>query len=624
MRKSVLLIVLLAGCSTQPVSPTAESLLAQAKIASGGTAWDAIQGLHLQGSVTAGGLAGSFDELLRLDHQQLLQHTKLGPDDEIVGYDGKLAWTRGVNGEVMPEDANAVVLRGRTDAYINSFGYWFPARDAAEMRFEGTRTDKGTRFSVLNITPTGGQPFELWIDTGSGQVARAVEQTYGGTQTTFYSDYRDVGGMKIPFLSRTSVHLVSGSDDPGSDKVIQLERAEIDPAIAAAAFARPPQELHDFSMLRGPQAAIPFELINNHVYVPVKVNGYALRLLLDTGSFTLLTPTAAAKVGIKGEGALAAGGGGAQPVDYGFAKLGKLTVGDSVELDDLLIAVLPVPSFGDVEGTAYDGILGSELLSRLVTKIDYANRVVTLEMPADFRPGDAGTPLPLTFLDTVPMVDGTLDGLPGQFEIDTGSRGPLILWPQFVAEHKLAGRYAATPQITTGWGTSGAIPAQVARGGTLRLGQVEIARPIFDLATDPSNATTIEGDDGNIGGEILRRFTVTFDYSRQRMYLQLNPGSSEPFRFDQSGMWMNREDGAFVIKTVMSGGPAEQAGLKVGDRVTSIDGRPVAAMALTDFRTALRDDEPGTQFHLHVDDGKTSRDVVLVLRRLVPDTAIQP
>jgi len=46
-----------------------------------------------------------------------------------------------------------------------------------------------------------------------------------------------------------------------------------------------------------------------------------------------------------------------------------------------------------------------------------------------------------------------------------------------------------------------------------------------------------EGDnDGPIGNEILRRFKVTIDYSRQRMMLEPNAHFSDPFENDMSGI----------------------------------------------------------------------------------------
>ena len=60
-----------------------------------------------------------------------------------------------------------------------------------------------------------------------------------------------------------------------------------------------------------------------------------------------------------------------------------------------------------------------------------------------------------------------------------------------------------------------------------------------------------------------------------------------------------------------AGGPAEAAGLKADDVITSIDGKPVADLSLPDIRQRLRTDAPGTVVHLNLAGGK---DVTVTLR----------
>lgn len=51
--------------------------------------------------------------------------------------------------------------------------------------------------------------------------------------------------------------------------------------------------------------AVPFELLNNHIYVKVRIDGKGPYLLLcDTGGANIVTPDLAAELGLKPEGAL--------------------------------------------------------------------------------------------------------------------------------------------------------------------------------------------------------------------------------------------------------------------------------------------------------------------------------
>jgi C-terminal processing protease CtpA/Prc len=82
---------------------------------------------------------------------------------------------------------------------------------------------------------------------------------------------------------------------------------------------------------------------------------------------------------------------------------------------------------------------------------------------------------------------------------------------------------------------------------------------------------------------------VTFDYDHQIMYLRrIATPPADAGSFDRCGCWLNLGDDGFEIKDITPGGPAEAAGLKVGDVVITIGGAPASGMRLTDARTAMR------------------------------------
>jgi hypothetical protein len=62
----------------------------------------------------------------------------------------------------------------------------------------------------------------------------------------------------------------------------------------------------------------------------------------------------------------------------------------------------------------------------------------------------------------------------------------------------------------------------------LRIGPFSFRDPMLRLYTSASGAGGDMTTDGALGNEILRRFTVTFDYARKRLELEPNPGITEP------------------------------------------------------------------------------------------------
>jgi hypothetical protein len=58
---------------------------------------------------------------------------------------------------------------------------------------------------------------------------------------------------------------------------------------------------------------------------------------------------------------------------------------------------------------------------------------------------------------------------------------------------------------------------------------------------------------GNIGGEILRRFVVTFDYARRVVHL-VPTSARRAVRGRSLGLWINRTRWDVVVGAVMAGG----------------------------------------------------------------------
>lgn len=617
MRRMIGLILLaLFPCMVWASAPTAQSILAQVKVASGGDAWNRVQSIKLEGTANAGGLHGPFEQLEDLNSGASVLKYQLGPVKGASGFDGTTSWKQDPSGNVALQSSVAGKRTAASDAYLAARAYWFPQRRTATVRLLGARTVGGTSYQVLRASPKGGNAIDLWVDASTHLIARVVVLTGGNDQTQLWTDYRTVDGVKIPFR----VEVYDGSDVQHA-QIAEVKQVAVNLDIPAGSFAPPKQDLNDFTFLDGGHSAtVPIQIINNHVYLPVSINGHELHFMLDTGGRNLLTPEAAAKAGVKSVGTFAGGGVGNKVVNQGLAKVAVMTVGGKISFRNQSFIVEPLPQFDEIEGTKFDGLIGYEVLKRLVTCIDYAGQTVTFTQRSDFSAADVGQAIPFTFFGTTPMVSATLDGVPGQFEVDTGSRAGLTLWTPFVKAHHLIERYHASPTTTIGWGVGGKAVGRVARGGELQLGNIRIMHPVLTMQDLAGSPNSVNGNAGNIGGAILRRFTVTFDYGHHLMYLVPNKDFPKPFDYDRSGMWINQEQGGFVVEALLAGGPAATAGLRVGDVIVAIDGTPANQTTLSDWRQALRQENPGTQIQLQVRRDGALKSVDLVLHDLLPQS----
>jgi membrane-associated protease RseP (regulator of RpoE activity) len=110
----------------------------------------------------------------------------------------------------------------------------------------------------------------------------------------------------------------------------------------------------------------------------------------------------------------------------------------------------------------------------------------------------------------------------------------------------------------------------------LQLGPYLLREPIATFSPDSKAGVLASLNIGAlIGGKILQRFTVTFDFPHRRMLLEPNSHFSDPFRDNESGLSLLAKGAdfhVFEVDDVEPGSPAELAGMHKGDVVTAIDG----------------------------------------------------
>lgn len=590
----------------------ASRLFDRYKEATGGEAWEQARSLRLNGTLRAGGLEGRIETLVDLGGGRSASHYALGPVEGGQGYDGQLAWSRDPGGEVAVLDAPEAVRRTRSQAWLDAHGYWYPARLPAVIGAPARREENGRSFDVVEATPQGGDRVSLWFDAATGLLARVDQKQERDLSVTRYDDYRVVDGLRLAFHSSNDSIDSTGRSEPRAHSEVQIAEASLNAAFADADFARP--ELRASSRIANDAGVtrIPIELVNNHIYVNGLVDGKPARFIVDTGGVNMLTPAAAKKFGLEGAGKLAARGVGDETVDLALANAGEVRVGDAV-LDKPVFYVVDLGALSSIEGETFDGLVGYELFSRFGVVIDYAGKQLTLAQPARFSPPQGAHAVGFDLADRIPIVQGTLDGVAVRLSIDTGSRVALTLHSPFVAEHDAATRYRAAPEAVMGWGVGGPSRGRPARFGTLRLGDLAIDGIAGDLYTGSKGAFASADISGNLGGGVLRRFTLAFDYPNRRLYLAPNARFGRADDYDRSGLFLFADGDALKVVDVAAASAGERAGLKPDDRIVSIDGESMAARSLDQWRQRLRELPAGSKLAIAYERGGTPAKATLVL-----------
>jgi hypothetical protein len=610
MRTLLLLASTAVLAASGAFAQDAAAVLKANEAASGGAALAGRGALQIEFAYSGQGMTGKVETTFDVRSGDFVDSQEIGPTKGASGFDGQVAWMQEASGAVTPQGGGDARQLAVNEAYRDANLWWRPDQGGATVTSMGTRTDGGQRYDVLAVTPAGGKMFEAWFDTDTHLLARTVEGQSWQTITTFFSDYRPVDGVLLPGKVVT--------DDGSGVEYRQtqtLAGARFLPARGASAYAAPKVTVAGARIDNAAgRTTIPFQLLNNHIYAQVTIDGKGPFLtIFDTGGNDLLTPDAAKALSVSSEGAAPGTGAGEGVVNTGFTRDVTFKIGDLV-IKDPSIAVLPFEA-PQVEGFSEKSMIGFEVFRRFVTEIDYGKRTLTFIDPARFDPKDAGTPVPFVFYSHLPQVKGSFEGIPGMFDIDTGSRVELTLTHPFVEANGLKAKHPKGVAGVDGWGVGGPSRSYITRGSQFTLGSVRIPGVVAGFSTDAKGAFADPNYAGNVGSGLLKAFAVTFDYDHQIMYLRpVSPPDPDVGTFDRAGFWINTSPAGFKIVDLTAGGPAQAAGLKVGDEITDIDGAPASSIPISDLRQRLRDEPPGTNVALTVRSAGAARPVTLVLK----------
>lgn len=355
---------------------------------------------------------------------------------------------------------------------------------------------------------------------------------------------------------------------------------------------------------------LPFQLIDDQVYLQAMVDGRALTLMLDFGNRSMISTKAAAALGLE-VSPVGAGSG------RGRARAKRLELG-AYGLDQPQLTVIDLRRMAEGLGVELDGIVGADAFERLVVTIDYAARRLTLTDPVAFKAPAGALRVPYALDGGTPVIEGEVDGMKGRFEVDPGSGGSVRLAAAFVLHNGLLQRYPRRHETTTGWTVVGRSSAYVTRAGWLKLGAAEVRAPVLELDGSAASDLGRRQVAGVIGGGALRRFTVSFDHAQGVMHLKPNAEHAQLEGFDRSGMWIKRDGEGLIVEDLMANGPAARSQVQESDRIVSVDGVPAAALDLLELRARLRELPKGTYVKMALRrDGKPVH-ATIVLDDLVP------
>jgi predicted aspartyl protease len=368
-----------------------------------------------------------------------------------------------------------------------------------------------------------------------------------------------------------------------------------------------------------PLSRIPFKLIGEHVFITVQVNGSdELNFLFDTGcTEAVMDSITAENLGLVSRGQVKDYGDGSfaeQVIPHATMMIGEFRL-DEIKFNKQSLKYLEL-----FTGQDLDGVIGNEILQNYVVRIDYDKMIFEIYDRAGYTYDGRGEVCDITAnryfsaIDAAVVLDNT-EVVQGKFLIDTGAELTVAFSTPFVSDNNLLSKTGKRLECRL-HARNATFTAYQTRIRSFRLGDSDFSKIPVLLAQTKSGALSTSALSGIVGNEVLKRFNVVFDYSRQRIYLEPNHLFGAPFKVNCSGLEVRlTTDQGIVIDRVHPNSPASEVGLAAGDEIIEINDSDVKNYSIYEIRDLLS--RPGEKVHLLVRRGKTNRKVSFKLRELI-------
>ncbi|MDH5474917.1 MAG: aspartyl protease family protein [Cyclobacteriaceae bacterium] len=334
---------------------------------------------------------------------------------------------------------------------------------------------------------------------------------------------------------------------------------------------------------------VPFQLHHNLVIIPVILNNtLPLKFVLDTGvRTTILTEKTYSDIlNLEYDKHIVISGvGGGKLVNAYITNGVTLEIpGIKGEGHAVLVLENDYIELSNYLGTDVNGILGYEVFSRFIVEINFESKILTLIKPEYYKPKKKYRKIPISIEDTKPYIIANLEQSNGKvieikLMVDSGASHGLLL-----EEGSHDEIYIPSPYIDSniGRGLAGDLTGKIGREKALIFGSYFFKDIVTTFPNSNNYLDSIKRGyvyrNGTIGGEIISRFKIIFNYSEGALYLKKNSKYNKKFEYNISGVIIKAKGlklNDYVIEEVRKGSSAQIAGLLKGDKIISVNNMSV-------------------------------------------------
>ena len=526
------------------------------------------------------------------------------------GDNGEYAWTVDQNGKVTIQKDEVTLKRREVERRLADYEQLDPNSKYFKVTLQGIEPcDSGTCY-VVRIANTINDDVRLeYIDTADFMERKVDLVTPSMEMLTTFSDFRDVGGLKVPFRQEGEVKPIE------QKQTIQVTKYETNVSIDPAIFEPPRQDVVDFKFAHGWSAEnVPFQLMGDHIFLDVTVNCDRRLWVLDTGAGATVVDSAyAAEIGLASEGTFKAVGAG-KTVGAAFVDLPGYSV-DGIEFNAQKAAAISIAPLFKRAGIDIAGVLGFDFLSRFVTRIDFAGKTVSFYLPDSFKyEGDGkviDAPLRENMFELPMTVAGKYSGL---WSLDIGASNTSF----FYTYAQKNGLLEMKGLEGIAGGAGGYFRVLTAKFDSADIDGFTLGEQFISVPLEKGGALGAREETGNLGNDILRHFVIYLDYKHQQVIFEKGADFATDFPRSKAGLALVVSDtGTIEVFYVAAGSPAEKSGFEPGDRVLSINGIPVERFAGLVAISELFKEREGTVFEFEISRRGETRNLKLTLKELL-------
>jgi len=345
---------------------------------------------------------------------------------------------------------------------------------------------------------------------------------------------------------------------------------------------------------------IKFEQYSNLIVIPITINNFlTLKFILDTGAESailtekvfgdILGLTYVRDIQIQGPGLIDS--------LQAFVATGiRMSMPGGIQGKGLNMLVLKEDylELNKNLGEEIYGIIGYEVFNRFVINIDYDERILRIYRPESFKPRKWDTAIPMTVYNTKPFInmqitqDGKKDTV--KLMVDSGASHALLLDVDNTDDLKRPEKVILT---RLGHGLGGEIPGHLGRMNTCLIGDFSFEDVLVSIPISGAYIKAIKRGSrhGTLGGDLLSRFDVTFDYPNETLYLRKGRTFNDTFEANMSGMIIAAEGkklDSLVVSDVNEDTPATEVDIRRGDVILKINGLNLQNSSVSEINAMLR------------------------------------